>query len=386
MRLVRPGRLFLIAVLSVFAVVSGGMSALLATCGPFTDTANDAFCPFVLEVFYTGITSGTTATTYDPTSNVTRLQMAAFLARTVDAALKRGSRRAAMDRFWNGQQAGLTTIGTGPQLVAADGADVWAANFGSSSVSRVRASDGMLLETWTGASSAYGVIAAMGKILVTGASSPGNLYLIDPSQTAGAVTTVASTLGNTPNGLVFDGARIWTANLGNSVSIVTPGSIPWTVTTVTTGFGHLPGAVFDGSNVWVTVQDAGTILKLDSGGAILQTVTVGAGPSFPLYDGSNIWVPNQNGNSVTVIRPATGSVLTTLTGNGLNGPTAAAFDGQRVLVTNNAGTGGFSIFKAADLTPVTNLVFGAAAGPFGVCSDGIDFWIAANTLNVLARF
>jgi len=41
------------------------------------------FCPFVLEIFYLGITTGTTPTTYDPSSTVTRLQMAAFLSRTV---------------------------------------------------------------------------------------------------------------------------------------------------------------------------------------------------------------------------------------------------------------------------------------------------------------
>jgi hypothetical protein len=34
----------------------------------------------VLEVFYLGITTGTSPTTYDPASNVSRLQMAAFLS------------------------------------------------------------------------------------------------------------------------------------------------------------------------------------------------------------------------------------------------------------------------------------------------------------------
>jgi hypothetical protein len=48
----------------------GASSALLGVCGPFTDVAADAFCPFVLEIFYLGITTGTTPTTYDPTSNV----------------------------------------------------------------------------------------------------------------------------------------------------------------------------------------------------------------------------------------------------------------------------------------------------------------------------
>src|SRR5262249_13926166 len=111
----------------------GGMSAILGICGPFTDVAADAFCPFVLEIFYLGITTGTTATTYDPASNVSRLQMAAFLSRTVDGVLRRGSRRAALDQFWSTQNAtvlGLTTVGGGAANVRSDGADLWVVNSG----------------------------------------------------------------------------------------------------------------------------------------------------------------------------------------------------------------------------------------------------------------
>src|SRR5262245_32961095 len=321
------------------ATLAGAGTVLLGTCGPFTDVAADAFCPFVLEIFYLGITTGTTATTYDPASNVSRLQMAAFLSRTVDSTLKRGSRRAAMDQFWTTQNAsvlGLTTVGTGPDLVASDGSDVWVPNGNDHTISRVRGSDGRLLETWTGAVNDYAVAAAMGKIFAPGASTPGALYRIDPSLPAGAVTTVASNLGSGALGIAFDGTRIWTSNQG-SVSIVTPGAtIPWTVTTVTAGFGAQDGIVYDGANIW-TVRDApGTILKLDAAGAVLQTVTVGLNPRFPLFDGTNIWVPNSGIGSVSVIRPSTGAILATLTGNGLSEPTAAAFDGQRILITDFA--------------------------------------------------
>src|SRR5215470_11758385 len=88
---------------SLVLAVATGAGSLLGLCGPFTDVAADVFCPFVLEIFYLGITTGTTATTYDPASNVTRLQMAAFLSRTVDRTLQRGSRRAALNQFWTTQ-------------------------------------------------------------------------------------------------------------------------------------------------------------------------------------------------------------------------------------------------------------------------------------------
>jgi hypothetical protein len=377
----------------LFAVAGTALLAAISRatpCGPFTDVGDtDPFCPSVLEIFTLGITVGTTPTTYDPSGDVTRLQMAAFLSRTVDRALLRGSRRAALDQFWTPQNETVldpTTVGSGPALIRSDGADLWVANTTGNSVARARGSDGTLIETWTGATEAYGVLVAMRRIFVTGRTSPGNLYQIDPTQPAGAVTTVAATLGNTPFGLAFDGSRIWTANFGGSVSIVTPGGIvPWTVTTVTTGFTALRGALFDGSNIWVTDYTAGNLLKLDGAGAILQTVTVGSFPYLPVFDGTNIWVPMSTGNAVTVVRASNGSILATLTGNGLNAGVVAAFDGQRVLVTNINGNS-VSLWKAADLSPLGSVLTGASTGPLGACSDGTTFWVTFDGTGQIARF
>src|SRR5207344_385343 len=61
-------------VLSVsLSFLVGIAGALMGTCGPFADVAGDSFCPFVLGIFYMGITTGTTPSTYDPTANVSRL-------------------------------------------------------------------------------------------------------------------------------------------------------------------------------------------------------------------------------------------------------------------------------------------------------------------------
>src|SRR5262245_31798706 len=371
----------------LLSLATGAGGALLGLCGPFTDVAADAFCPFVLEIFYLGITTGTTPTTYDPASNVSRLQMAAFLSRTVDGALLRGSRRAALDQFWTPQSAsvvGLTTVGANPQLLASDGADVWSPNF-SGTVSRVRASDGRLLETWTGAAFASGVVVAMGSVFITKNNNPGALYRIDPGQPAGAVTTVATNLDGFPAGIAFDGARLWVADTG-PVSIVTPGAtLPWTVTNVSAGFSSAIGAVYDGANIWVTDNAASKLLKLDPSGGVLMTVTVASQPLFPAFDGGNIWVPSNAAPSVTVVRASTGTILATLTGNGLANPSSAAFDGRRVLVTSPS-TNAVSLFKAADLTPLGTFAFASATSPVGVCSDGVNFWISLGSKNLLARF
>jgi hypothetical protein len=367
------------------AIGAGAGGSLLGTCGPFTDFTDAGFCPLVLEIFYLGITTGTTPTTFDPNGNVTRLQMAAFLSRSVDGVLKRGSRRAALNRFWTTEanaSLALTTIGVGtsPQWVVSDGEDVWVALSGA--VTRVHGSDGKVLQTWTGAGNGNGVLSAFGKIFATGNLSPGQLYAIDPSQPAGAVTTVATNLGNGPFGLAYDGSRIWTAENG-SVSIVTPSVVlPWTVTTVTTGFVRVNHVVFDGAHVWATNPPA--LVKLDASGAILQTVTLGGIPLAHAFDGSSFWVPLFNTPAVAVVRASNGAILATLTGNGLDQPGSASFDGQRVLVTNFAG-GSVSLWKAADLTPLGSFAVGPGT-PNLSCSDGVNFWITLSSTGRLARF
>jgi hypothetical protein len=258
----------------------------------------------------------------------------------------------------------------------------------------VRASDGRLIETRTGATGAYGVLVARGRIFVTGEINPGRLYSIDPAQAPGGpVSLVTDQLGADPSGIAFDGTKVWTANFAGSVSIITLDCAVSCVTTVSTGFGNLVGALYDGANIWVADQGDDTIKKLNSDGSIAQSVPVGLNPRFPVFDGTNIWVPNRSSNSVTVVRVkdsagnplAQAFELATLTGNGLNLSDTAAFDGQRILVTNSSGNS-VSLWRATDLTPLGSFPTGASSAPFGACSDGINFWIALSGTDRLGRF
>jgi hypothetical protein len=360
---------------------------------PFNDvSAGSVFFCSIAEAYFSGLTNGTGAGAYSPAANVPREQMAAFVTRAMDQSLTRGSHRAAIDQFWTNQggtNLGLTTLpaSSSPQMVKSDGADLWVANPGTATVLRVRASDGKLsADTWTGATGAFGVLVAMGKVFVAGTGSPGHVYSLDPTLPGTAVTTVVN-VGNAL-GIAFDGQRIWTSNQGaGSVSIVT---LPSTVSTVTTGFTNLSGIVFDGTNMWVTdnIGAVDKLRQLNSSGAILQSIDVGNDPKFPAFDGTNIWVPNNASNSVTVVRATgslSGTVLATLSGNGLNAPWAAAFDGARILITNQAGSS-VSLWNASDLTPIGTFSTGAATSPQGACSDGVNFWISLTGANKLARF
>jgi YVTN family beta-propeller protein len=282
---------------------------------------------------------------------------------------------------------GTTTVGAGPQLCRSDGEDVWVANHDGNSVTRVHGSDGQVVNTWPGISSPSSVLTAMGQILVTG-QTPGNgsLYAISPGLPG--FLTLTTLLGDSPMSIAFDGLKVWTANSSGSISIVTPTLPPWIVNTVSTGFSQPVGLVYDGAHIWVTDWGAGTLLKLDSSGVVIQTVTVGAQPGFATFDGSNIWVPNWGSNSVTVVRAATGEVTATLTGNALAKPVAAAFDGQRVAVTNDTVTpfDSLSLWRAADFAPLGFGFLGDTVHPYGICSDGVDFFVALNGPDQLVRF
>jgi hypothetical protein len=366
----------------------GGVSVTL----PFNDVAaNNIFFCAIAEAYFSGLTNGTSATTYSPAQNVPREQMAAFITRTMDQSLKRGSRRAALNQWTiptSVPSTGRTAVGNNPQGVACDGADLWVASKDSGNVYRVRASDGKLLEVWTGAEDALGVIVARGRVFVTGFRNPGRLYAIDPTQPAGPVTTLRDDLEPFSHGLAFAGYYIWVAN-NDSMSRVDPNTGDLT----TFLLDHvIQGMIHDGSNIWITDGSHSSLKKVNSNGSIARSIAVGLNPRDPVFDGLNIWVPSLDSSSVTVVRvkDVQGNsltdpfVLATLTGNGLDSPRTAAFDGERILVTNRDGDS-VSLWKAADLSPIGSA--GGVTEPRGVCSDGLNFWITvAGIPGKLARF
>lgn len=55
------------------------------------------------------------------------------------------------------------------------------------------------------------------------------------------------------------------------------------------------------------------------------------------------------------------------------------------MVTNGLGNS-VSLWNASDLTPIGTYSTGANPGPFGVCSDRLNFWITFPDAGKLARF
>lgn len=395
----RRRQLALASISLLTALLAGGATRILQDqCGPFTDVS-PALCPFVSELYYLGITAGTSATTFSPDDPLTRGQGAVFVAKGLNQSLARSSRRAALGQWWTTTPhydlgLGLTYVPLNPSGgVACDGADIWAAStneFGAGAVTRIRASDGRSLDTWN-VPYADAVLVAMGRIFVgSNLNSSGSLLMIDPTQPPEPVSSVSGPFPGGVSGLTFDGQRIWTANYvvgGGSVSVVTPASsTPWPFTTVTAGIVNPFDVLFDGASVWVVDNGTvpGSLLRLDAAGSVIQTVAVGLEPRYATFDGANIWVPNLSG-SLSVVQASTGAVLATLTGNGLNIPWAAAFDGDRILVSSVDGS--LALFKAADFSPIGVSSVGALSGAYGVCSDGVNFWVAdAGPHSAIGRF
>ncbi len=132
MKKLRPA-LIIASTILVLIGLSRRLPADTGTCGgitatlPFTDVAGNAFFCQIAEAFFSGLTNGTTSTTYSPSQSVPREQMAAFITRTQDSALRRGSQRAALNRWALPATEHLQSWGyvSCPIRVASDGQDVW---------------------------------------------------------------------------------------------------------------------------------------------------------------------------------------------------------------------------------------------------------------------
>src|ERR1700694_2208788 len=119
-------RLLIVPVLLAAVLAGGAVRIVQDQCGPFTDVT-PAFCPYVLELYYLGITVGTSATTFSPDDPLTRGQAAVFVAKGLNQSLARSSRRAALGQWWtpqNGKAIGITPLDL-PDAVQSDGVDLW---------------------------------------------------------------------------------------------------------------------------------------------------------------------------------------------------------------------------------------------------------------------
>ena len=274
--------------------------------------------------------------------------------------------------------------GNGPDEIAFDGS-IWVTglsngNQGTSTITKLSATDGALLGTFTSVQPVGGIAFDSSYLLVTNPTYA-NVSRLRVSDGAFLGSFPTGT-GTRPTQVLFDGANIWVNNPNSGSSTVTKlrandGIILGNFPTGAQG----QGMTFDGANIWVTNQ-SGTVTKLRaSDGALLGTFPAGSSPYKIIFDGANIWVTNYGSSSVTKLRASDGSWLGTFSA-GTN-PWGIAFDGVNIWVTNVVSN---TVTKLRAMDGVVIGTLPTGISPYGIAFDGANVWVANKNSNTVTKF
>jgi YVTN family beta-propeller protein len=172
--------------------------------------------------------------------------------------------------------------------------------------------------------------------------------------------TARALVGGSPFGVGFDGTNIWVATDLGAYGPAGPDGI----------YGNDVGL-----SDWVRKVDPVT-------NTVTATVTVGSNPTAVAFDGTNIWVTNYGSGTVSKIDPVTNTVTATVPiANAVPDPNVfgfilagVGFDGTNIWVTSY-GPGPGLVSK---IDPVTNTVTATVtvgSTPGGVGFDGTNIWV-----------
>jgi len=255
--------------------------------------------------------------------------------------------------------------------MAFDGANIWVTSGGSTSITKLRASDGALLGTFP-----------VGTITV-GATFDGTyVWLANWGYEANSLTRVrldGSVEGvypigpYGPYGIIFDGANVWVSTLYSHLVKIraSDGAV---LGDYLTNSGDTPGhhLAFDGANIWVPNANLNTVSKLRaSDGELLGTFPVGQYPFGIVFDGSSIWVANLGDDSLSRLRASDGVLL----GRARTGaaPIDVAFDGRHIWVTNGDDD---TVMGLGDYHGVIRRTYRVGDDPQNILFDGTSIWVS----------
>jgi len=255
-------------------------------------------------------------------------------------------------RTSDGTNLGTFAVGNRPANDAADGANIWITNRGDNTVTKLRARDGANLGTFNVGSEPYGIAFDGANFWVTNWSSNDVTKL----RARDGANQGTFSVGVNPRSIAFDGANIWVANSHFSSRSVTKlrASDGANLGTFTFSTGSPSGIAFDGVNIWVA-NSTNTVTKLRAAdGVVLNTFVLTTSPCDThdiTFDGVNIWVTDQENDSVFKLRASDGVVLdnfrpASLAPEVLFGtPRVIAFDGANVWIPVTKGQTGGHVMK-----------------------------------------
>ena len=227
-------------------------------------------------------------------------------------------------------------VGKEPQGLAFDGSNIWVANAGSGTVTKLVAATGGIIGTYR--------------------------------------------VGGAPVSLAFDGTNIWVANFASPGKVTKLDAATGSVLGTFAAGETLEGIALDGVNVWVSNAGSGTVTKLNAAsGGVIGTYQVGVNPQGILFDGASIWVANYGSDTVTKLVAATGALVGTCRVG--SQPFGLAFDGVNVWVSALSGT--VTKLKADDGHFVGT--YRAGTQPAGITFDGTNIWVADEVSGTVSK-
>jgi len=271
--------------------------------------------------------------------------------------------------------SGPITVGTTPRGLAFDGTFIWAANYDSSTVSRVDGWSKQVVQTinlpansvpasvvfdgtnvWVFGAKAYKYDKTGASKITNGLALSGSAWgaafdgtSIWVSTTGGLdkinITTNARTTVTVPvtNGAVaWDGTAVWVSNIDLGIVRYDPAtgkSAPPTGTVATgNAMNHL---VFDGVYLWVLADQAGLAQKIDvTTGALVATVAINPDGRGGAFDGSTLWVATKNADMIQRIDVHTNQLFETFQVPAGTGPYNCVFDGTHMWIAGQGATRG----------------------------------------------
>jgi YVTN family beta-propeller protein len=213
-----------------------------------------------------------------------------------------------------GQQlaGGAIKVGNSPDGIAVSQGDVWVANAGDGTISRVDEESGRVLGTipYAGHLGAAAPITLWQHALWVGDNSSGTVDRIDPA--SGKMIGSPIAVGGQPCAFTVASGSLWIADCNDTIARIRPAGANQSSTPpspalihVATGPKRMTGAR---DSVWAANLDHGTITRIDaSTGSVLATVPVGSHPAAISFLQGRLWVADRDRNTVTPFDASSGA-------------------------------------------------------------------------------
>jgi virginiamycin B lyase len=220
--------------------------------------------------------------------------IAAGALSTVSAAAVDGARIVATIN------AGVAPIG-----LAAGAGSLWVADYGGGTLVRIDPARNRVLKRIKLDASPYGVTAGAGGVWVSAFDAP-YVSRVDPA-TNRVVARVQ--LGAAEHaGITANGHEVWVAMYGSGRIARIDATTNKVKARIAVG-GRPEAVVFAAGSAWVPNED-GTVARIDpASGGILKRIRVGADPDYAIWCHGRLWVSDLRGPKLSVIDPATNSVV-----------------------------------------------------------------------------